>query len=601
MRARARHRRPFVGVLTAAAILGAIAIPPPALGEATHVLDVSDGIVARAVTEGACESTQSGGTFIVSCGPNIAVQNGPLWSLYLQTPIAGSAIEAVSWDVGRSAHPSTNLQMEVVDNLGRLVHFVGEDGIPSSPQFQTFNVPIESVQAQLRLSQINSQTVPSRSYTINNPRLIVRDLARPSSAVTGMTTEWIRAGSAGIAWQVEDNFGSDGVGLQRIEAAKRTLFSGTPGVGSHSAALDVSRIPDGSHLLLLQVIGNGTQGAPPVFRTLRIDRTPPDITLSAMASGPNRAKVTISVKDATSGGASWVIRAPTPNGRVVAEGNHGGGTIDVDLRPLVPRGSELRFFAEGLDRAGNLASATSEPVHRAGPTDGSPAYPLGPPERLLEEDAAALADFAKVTTSGLRTPQAAGYRRGRGAIRIPQVRVVHGGRIQLSASFRTGRRPLAGAAVYLVDPHGRAQGRKLTRRDGTVSFTIRAHSPGTWRAVALGRPLVSAPLRLAVTPRVSARIATRFLRPGETLTVKGQVRPADAGALKQVQLQALLRGSWRPVVQARANRRGNYTLRYRFVSAAGSYEVPMRVVVPRERGWPYAPVVARRFTVAVSG
>ena len=598
-----RSRQPRRAILgaTLAAVLGGIAVPTTAVGGPTHVLDHQHGVIANRLVDAQCAESPGGSTFIVTCQASLLAQNGPLWSAYLRTPVPGSIIEGLSWDIARGDHPTTNVAIEVVDELGRVVHSTGEAGIPVLPApLQSFQIGVAGSQVQLRLSQVGSQSVPARAYTITNPRLTVRDVTAPSGLITFLTPEWIRAGSAAIAWRVEDNFGNDGVGFQRIAVGRRTLYVGMPGVGQHTAALNVSELPDGQHLLGLSVSGNGTSPAKPSFQFLRIDRTAPVLSVKATRIGPNRARVSIESSDGASGPASWVVRASSPGGRVVAGGNDGGGQTVVDLRPLVPRGGELRFFAEALDHAGNLASAISESVRRDGPPDGRPAYPLGPPERLLEQDAAALTDFADVSTPGLRTPQAAAYRRGRGALRIPQVRARHGAGIRLSAVFRAGRRPLAGAAVYLVDPHGRAQARKLTGRNGRVAFSIRAHSPGVWRAVALGRPLVAAPLRLAVTPRVSARIGTRFLRPGQTLTVRGQVRPADAGALKQVQLQALLRGRWRPLVQARANRRGLYTLRYRFVATQGSYEVPMRVIVPRERGWPYAPVIARRFTVAVS-
>ncbi len=40
-------------------------------------------------------------------------------------------------------------------------------------------------------------------------------------------------------------------------------------------------------------------------------------------------------------------------------------------------------------------------------------------------------------------------------------------------------------------------------------------------------------------------------------------------------------------------------LRYLFSSAPGRFTVPVRVVVPREKGSPFLPVVAERFSVRV--
>ena len=67
-----------------------------------------------------------------------------------------------------------------------------------------------------------------------------------------------------------------------------------------------------------------------------------------------------------------------------------------------------------------------------------------------------------------------------------------------------------------------------------------------------------------------------------------------------VKLEWRLSGVWRPLELATTDRRGRFSLPYRFSPGAGAFTVPIRVVVPRERGWPFLPIVAARFDVRVA-
>ena len=83
------------------------------------------------------------------------------------------------------------------------------------------------------------------------------------------------------------------------------------------------------------------------------------------------------------------------------------------------------------------------------------------------------------------------------------------------------------------------------------------------------------------------------------LTVSGIVRPRTRARGKSVELQWRRGDEWRPLMTTRTDRRGRFVLGYRFNPAGGGYSVRLRVVVPREQGWRFAPVVARRFSVSV--
>jgi len=104
---------------------------------------------------------------------------------------------------------------------------------------------------------------------------------------------------------------------------------------------------------------------------------------------------------------------------------------------------------------------------------------------------------------------------------------------------------------------------------------------------------------MIVRPLVRSRINDRTLRPGDTLRVSGIVRPRQKARGKAVELQWRRGDEWRPLVTTRTDRRGRFVLGYRFNPAGGGYSVRLRVVVPREQGWRFAPAVAKRFSVSV--
>jgi hypothetical protein len=100
-------------------------------------------------------------------------------------------------------------------------------------------------------------------------------------------------------------------------------------------------------------------------------------------------------------------------------------------------------------------------------------------------------------------------------------------------------------------------------------------------------------------PRVTTRISARSIRPGGRLAVSGRISPLGVGRAKLVKLEWRQGQAWRPLALTTADRRGRFTLRYRFSSTPGAFTVPVRVVVPREKGSPFLPVVARRLAIRV--
>ena len=139
----------------------------------------------------------------------------------------------------------------------------------------------------------------------------------------------------------------------------------------------------------------------------------------------------------------------------------------------------------------------------------------------------------------------------------------------------------------------------MTDGRGRFTFRVPADRIGMWRAIALGRPLVVAPAVMQLRPLVRTRLASASVRRGGSIVVTGTIAPRGAGRGKLVKLEWRLRGRWLPLQLATADRRGRFTVRYRLSPSGSPFRVRMRVVIPREKGGRFLPLVARRFEVRV--
>ena len=93
-----------------------------------------------------------------------------------------------------------------------------------------------------------------------------------------MTHGWIgAAGTLRADWSVSDNFGSDGVGQQRILVAGQVRWTGAPGVGNHGLDLALDGVPDGVQPVQIVAEGDGTDGGS-ASDTISVDRTAPRAT-----------------------------------------------------------------------------------------------------------------------------------------------------------------------------------------------------------------------------------------------------------------------------------------------------------------------------------
>ena len=601
-----RVARRAVG-LAALAMGGALAVAATAQATDGSLYGFGiDAVGAQAVPDGQCSVAQTGASFGVTCLPIGTSFTGTKWQIDLRTPVPGSVIEALSWRAVRFHQTATSIAQQVLAD-GALAWQVAEADIPRSPsQPKAYQVGMRALTASLRLSQTEARQQPNRVWTFLDPAISVRDLEAPSARWTAVPGGWITGDQARVEWQASDNFGSDGIGQQRIGAAGRTLYAGTPGAGSHVATLALGSLPDGAHTLRLEIDGDGTIGAGAQEVALRVDRIPPSASVGLVGLPNDGVRVTAAVADATSGVRDWTLRARSEAGPTVASSSTGGDTRDINLADLAAPGETIRFVLEATDNAGLSRQVTSAQVtRRAATAAGAPTTtiiggdgPLGEPGRI-EASGATLPNFSRIETRGIRAHQARSYSRN-GRILVPFIASTYSRPVSVSGRFlHPNGSGLRGATVYLVDPKGFSRATTLTDRRGRFTFRVRPRLSGTWRAIALGRPLVLAPGVIQLRPLVRTRLSSRSIRPDETLRVDGSIAPRGAGRGKLVKLEWRQGEAWRPLALATADRRGRFSLRYRFSPGAGSFTIPLRVVVPREKGWPFLPVVAARVRVRV--
>ena len=592
--------------LCALAAAGALSSSPASATDGSLYTYGIEALAAQAVPDGQCSVAQTGASFGVTCPPMGTSFTGTKWQIDMRTPVPGSVIEALSWRAVRFHQTATSIAQQVLAD-GALAWQVAESDIPRSPsQPKAYQINLGAQTASLRLWQTEARQQPNRVWTFLDPTIFVRDLQAPSARWVSVPGGWMTGDQAQVQWQVSDNFGADGIGQQRISAAGRTLYSGAPGDGAHVTGLALGPVPEGVQTLRLEADGDGTAGAPAQEAVLRIDRTPPVAAVTLLGLPNDAVRATVNVSDATSGVRDWTLHAGNADGPTVASSSTGAISSDIDLAAYAAPGETIRFVLEVSDNAGLYRQVTSAPVTRAAPGSSGPSTtvvggdgPLGEPGRI-EASGVPLPDFSRIETRAIRTNQTRSYSRS-GRLLVPMIAATYAKSVSLSGRFlHPNGRGLRGATVYLLDPEGFSHGTTLTDRGGRFSFQVRPRRSGTWRAIALGRPLLVAPGVIQLRPLVTTRLSARSIRPGETLRISGAISPRGAGRGKLVKLEWRQGGSWRPLVLATADRRGRYVLSYRFSAGVGSFTIPLRVVIPREKGWPFLPVVARRVSVRVA-
>ena len=315
-----RRRMPRGLVLLASAAITSVA------GTAAHATDgnlYSQGQGGFSTGALATASQVNAATVQVNAAATASATAGTAWSMNWGCPVPGSEIAAVSWNALRyAAASSADLQLKA---NGGTVWAEGDAGMPQSPaDGRTYGIGLPGGVCDLKLEivQTEQRRQHARVWWIGGPGVVVRDVAPPTAAINSVPAAWISGGqqTARVAWQAFDNFGSDGIGSQRVSVNGEVRWAGAPGQGQMATDVPLDGLADGVHRVHLDVDGDGTAGAGG-DATVRVDRTPPEIgemnTTFDNASG--RATIAWSAADATSG-----LATATAEVNAAADGSTGG-------------------------------------------------------------------------------------------------------------------------------------------------------------------------------------------------------------------------------------------------------------------------------------
>lgn len=325
-------------------------------------------------------------------GPAMKVQAGAatpgvgnMWEMNWGCPVGGSEIAQVRFGGLRTAVPSS-LEVRVTGNR-HVLWAVSDASLPQSPaggRFYGVDLPPGHCNVHLALTQVESRAQHKRTYFIDGPGVLVRDVTPPNAAWTHLSGGWFNAieRPLDVRWSVNDNFGADGVGLQQVIVGGRALWAGHPGVGDHRLDLGLGAVGDGIHGVEVRVDGDGTGGAS-IGGAVHIDRTAP--TLNTTAPGhpgtPRRVDLGWEAHDATSGVAAGRVEIAHSGGWLGLTDFAGAGkhARQATVPEQVPDGSHAWRAVAG-DNAGNTRVTTGAGaviVDTTAPTVAVHASPAG--------------------------------------------------------------------------------------------------------------------------------------------------------------------------------------------------------------------------------
>jgi hypothetical protein len=120
-----------------------------------------------------------------------------------------------------------------------------------------------------------------------------------------------------------------------------------------------------------------------------------------------------------------------------------------------------------------------------------------------------------------------------------------------------------------------------------------------------GTPTIRAADRnviIGVAAVTSFHVSRATLRNGQAVKFSGKLRGGGVPpGGKLLELQVLLRGSWRTFATLHSDDRGAWRYAYRFASTSGKVVYQFRAQIPREATYPYASGSSRRARVTVRG
>ncbi len=132
-------------------------------------------------------------------------------------------------------------------------------------------------------------------------------------------------------------------------------------------------------------------------------------------------------------------------------------------------------------------------------------------------------------------------------------KVAYGRQVKLAGRFANGGSRNVRLEQAPGDQGWRPVAQTTSAGDGSYAFAVRAERSGSYRAVSEGG--TSAPEKVTVVARLAGK-ATRHVRRGSTVRVRGSVRPARAG--RTVRLQRRSGSGWKTVARARTGSGGSF-------------------------------------------
>lgn len=278
---------------------------------------------------------------------------GPVMHAPFACTRPGTEIAEVRFAALRTRAPS-HLEARVLANGGR--HWgLGDAAFPVSPAGgQQFAIPLPSgtCSAGFELFQLEPRAQHQRGYFIDGLIMIERDIAPPALSLASLTPGWITGNEARVEWVIDDNYGAAGIGAQRIHLSGSERWSGRPGPGRHGVTVALTGLGDGRHAARVSAEGEGTPGAAAEGEIL-IDRTPPQLGLALVRTGPYAIRMAIGVVDTASGAREWEVRAGSPAGPLIS--SSAAPMATADLREHFPVGGPVRAYLRASDIAGNQA------------------------------------------------------------------------------------------------------------------------------------------------------------------------------------------------------------------------------------------------------
>jgi hypothetical protein len=410
---------------------------------------------------------------------------------------------------------------------------------------------------------------------------------------------WRRANSFSVGWQGPPDDGGApvaGAVYEICPAAGGACVGGERDAAGITALEGLSVPGPGDWLLrvwLRDAAGNADRrtAADPI--DLRFDNEAPQAAF--LPQDPNDpTRVAVQATDGVSGVASGVIemkRSDASDWHPV-ETTLSGSELVAMIDDTHLRDGVYQLRARALDQAGNETSTNTR-------ADGSAAV-VTLPLRLETRMRAGVVQVRH------------GRHRKRVQVLSPVARVPFGKRAQLAGKLTSGDgTPLTDAQVLVQQrsdgPAGGWTPLASLKTSPKGLFTYVA-PPGVSRALQFsyaGTPTIRAADReviIGVVATTSFHVNRHKLRNGQAVVFSGRLLGGGVPpGGKLLELQVLLRGSWRTFTTLHSDDRGGWRYVYRFASTSGKVVYQFRAQIPREATYPYAMGSSRRARVTVRG